>query len=209
MSDNIFLQELSLDIKKEYNIKVEYITNELSMLSFNDLKDLSINKVYIIKKDLIENIKPNAKLYNDCEFMILYNKSEYYLSNNYNIKTLLQKNSSCVECSNDKLKCYNKCPSCNFSSCTKCKYDMYIKEYIITNKVHCPWCCGYFVKPDNNNIVEKIKLILQDLYLSVQMNIITRIEFAECERDLQLILSKNKLIPKIEYMMLRYNIIKQ
>ena len=40
------------------------------------------------------------------------------------------------------------------------------------------------------------------------MKAITHVEFADCEFDLQSLLKKNKLIPKIEYMMIRYNIVK-
>ena len=155
----------------------------------------------------MNNNRSEIKLYNTCKYLLIYKNTEYYISNNYNVKVLFNKIDNCALCLKNNQKYFNQCANCNFVSCTKCKYDIYIKDYFKLNKVLCPWCSGYFVKEGNLNITDKIKLILQDLYLCLQISQITSIEFAECEHDLQLQLSKNKLISKTDYLALRYSII--
>jgi hypothetical protein len=207
MSSNAFLETLESDIRKEYNIDVEIITNELELSTYNELKNLSDNKVYILnKEDLMKFKRTNTKLYSKCKYILLYKQTEYYIANEYNIKVLLNNCKFCVVCNKKDKPCYVRCKYCNFTSCVKCKYNLYINKYITTNKVLCPWCKGEFVKEEDLIITDKIRLILQDLYFHLKNRLITHLEFAECERDLQLLLSKRKLITEHEYTSLRNKI---
>jgi len=139
-----FIDKLAGQLRQEYNVKVNIISN-ITLNDINDCikKSISIKEITLIKRnsDTEYLFRPDDKI-----VMIIYNGTGSFLNNdNYNVKTIFERDSdtSCKICLNEfkNSEDIRFCSWCSKSFCVKCQ----IKLMIDTLKLEkfcmiCPYC---------------------------------------------------------------------